>query len=54
MEKGYYHVTDPREQIKVDIKAADTVLNKNPFQIKFLTNTYKVPFYYGIHIVLLC
>ncbi|MCX7923997.1 MAG: spore coat protein [Clostridia bacterium] len=26
MNKGYYHVKDPQEQIKVDMKAADTVL----------------------------
>lgn len=27
MSKGYYHVQDPQEQIKVDVKAADTVLS---------------------------
>ncbi|HEX9060998.1 MAG TPA: spore coat protein [Clostridia bacterium] len=27
MNKGYYHVKDLREQIRVDMKAADTVLN---------------------------
>lgn len=27
MSKGYYHAYNPNEQIKVDIKAADTVLN---------------------------
>lgn len=25
--RGYYHVDDPQEQIRVDMKAADTVLN---------------------------
>ncbi|KNY29353.1 spore coat protein [Pseudobacteroides cellulosolvens] len=27
MNKGYYHAYNPNEQIKVDMKAADTVLN---------------------------
>lgn len=27
MAKGYYHAYDPREQIRVDMKAADTVMN---------------------------
>lgn len=27
MKKGFYHVNDPQEQMKVDIKAADTVLD---------------------------
>lgn len=27
MKKGYYHVTNPQEQLMVDTQAADTVLN---------------------------
>jgi similar to spore coat protein len=27
MKKGYYHVKDPEEQIKIDMKAADTAVN---------------------------
>jgi similar to spore coat protein len=27
VKNGYYHVNDPQEQIRVDMKAADTVLN---------------------------
>jgi similar to spore coat protein len=27
MKKGYYHANNPEEQIKVDMKAADTVMN---------------------------
>ncbi|MDS1030585.1 spore coat protein [Bacillota bacterium LX-D] len=27
IDKGYYHVLNPQEQIQVDMKAADTVLN---------------------------
>lgn len=29
-KKGYYHVTDPQEQMKVDMQASDTVLNIQP------------------------
>ena len=27
MKKGYYHANNPQEQIRVDMKAADTVMN---------------------------
>ena len=27
IKKGYYHVEDPQEQLRIDIKNADTVLN---------------------------
>lgn len=27
IKKGYYHVANPQEQIRIDFKAADTVLN---------------------------